>query len=209
MGIPPMGASKYLLMALLMISILPTSAQAERVKYKEFGSVTDESVEAYYNILKKLHRKSYEDYKAFTYDHTDEHAQITVNMIHHPPNGKDQKKTVVMNKEKLMASLPETYKFSLGAKVQHKLLDIEVAGDGKSATIKNIVFISTVIDMPSSKGATKVDVRTQSNCTNHLIGDPLVGVKVDKSVCTTESFFFPRTPAPIVLPSPKPSEDKP
>ena len=174
--------------------------------------MTDEAVDDYYVQLKKLHRKSYESYKAFTYDHTDEHAEFTVHMIHHLPNGEDRKQTVVMNKQKLMESLPDSYKFSQGAKVQHKLIDTEVAADGTYAILRNMTFITTVVGLPTAKGSVKVDVSTQIKCEDHLISDPIVAVKVDKSECTSESFFFlpeaKKSPANPPPSSPKSSEDK-
>lgn len=204
--------SLFLLMLLAGAAPLTSTAHSEPAaapaveKIREFGNLTDENVRSFYDQSKQVHTKSYHDYAAFMSAHTTETATITLNMTNHLPGGKEQKQTLIMDKDKFVASLPENYRFSQGAKVEHKITNIDIAPDAKTAIIKDVTFISNSIMAPTARGEVKLDVQTQSSCEDQVVDTPGEVIKIQKSTCTSESFFFFPKPA-ISSPKPPPSDE--
>ncbi len=169
-------------------------------KIKEFGDLTEEDVRNFYDESKKIHKRPYPEYAAFMNLHTTEDALFTLNMLNHRPGVKEPKKqTLIMNKDQFISSLPETYNFIQGSVVKHKVDDIDVNPDGKSARVTDTTYTSNTVELPDAGGKMrKIDVQTQSKCEDLVTSTGKV-VKIQKSVCKSENFFFFAKPNNMVI----------
>jgi hypothetical protein len=156
--------------------------------------LTEESVRNFYDVSKKMHLKPYAEYASFMSTHTTGDAKITLNMTNHLPGGKEQKQTLIMDKDQFMAGLPEGYNASQGATINHKIMDVKIAEDGKTGTVKDISFISNRVRIQSANKWIEIDVQTQSTCDDNVVVTQGSMIQLQISTCTAESYFFPVKP---------------
>jgi hypothetical protein len=195
---------KFFLPVLLLAGLYPLQTYAADTPGTPLGGeiitedkLTEESVRNFYDVSKKMHLRSYAEYASFMSAHTAEDAKVTLNMTNHLPGGQDQKQTLIMDKDQFMAGLPESYNASQGATIKHKIMDIRIAEDGKTGTVKDISFISNTMRVQAGGKWTEIEVQTQSTCDDNVVVTRGSMVQLHVSNCTAESYFFPKNSRPL------------
>lgn len=153
---------------------------------------TDAALRQFYNDSKQAHLKSFEEYKSFMSTHAREDVQFALTMVNHLPNQPDQKQTLVMDKKKFEESLEENYAMSQGADIKHKIIDVYIGADGKSATVRDMTTMSKVVDMPRDGKVFKIEVQSQSTCDDVLTLGDKGQPQIHQSTCTAENYFYPQ-----------------
>lgn len=154
--------------------------------------LTDEKIRKFYALGKELHLKPYPDYEAFMKAHTRDDVQFTMNVTTRVPGKPDYKQTVVLDKDKFFASLPENYKISQGAKFTHEIGSIYIGEDGKTAHVKDLTTMSNTINVPQGRQAVPVDIQSQTTCEDIVKLGPGGIVQMQQSRCESENYFFPK-----------------
>ena len=81
--------------------------------------------------------------------------------------------------------------FFVSFDTNHKIMDVKIAEDGKSGTVKDISFISNRVKMQAADKWIEIDVQTQSTCDDNVVVTQGSMVQLQISTCTAESYFFP------------------
>ena len=154
--------------------------------------LTDAALRNFYDQSKAIHLKSFEEYKAFMTAHVRDDVQFALTMVNHIPNQPDQKQTLIMDKKKFEESLDENYAMSQGADIKHKVVDIYIGEDGKSANIRDMTTMSKVVDMTRDGKTHKIEVQSQSTCDDIVTLGASGLPQIHQSTCNAENYFYPK-----------------
>lgn len=154
----------------------------------ESNRLTEDALKSFYDTSKRIHLKPYNEYLAFLNRYTSSDVQIISNVTSNMPGMPTKKQTITMDKAKFIDSLPESYKFSQGASLNHKLVSVKIAEDGQTAAAQDVTMISTVMPIPGSEKTLQVE--SQSTCDDNFKVATGSQPQMTKSVCKTDVYFF-------------------
>lgn len=155
----------------------------------ESQKTTAAALRKLYQESRNMHLKSLEEYKAFMMAHVHDDVQFAMTMVNHIKGKPDQTQTLVLDKKKFEDSLDENYAMSQGADIKHKIDDVYVGADGKTARVTDITVLKKIVDMEKQGRIFKVEIQSQSTCDDILeIGDDGIP-KIKQSTCNAENYF--------------------
>lgn len=154
--------------------------------------LTEAALRNFYDLSKTAHLKSFDEYQSFMTVHVRDDVQFALTMVNHLPNQPDQKQTLIMDKKKFEESLKENYAMSQGADIKHKVVDVYIGADGKTANVRDMTTMSKVVDMPRDGKVYKIEVQSQSTCDDILTLGPAGQPQIHQSTCNAENYFYPQ-----------------
>ena len=162
------------------IIAIPSCAQAQ-----SSGPLTEENIRAYYAEAPAIFNKSYEEFYKEYGRRVGDNLQIIQNITIIKPDKTLSRSKQVMNKTQMLEAAQQAYDAAGGATLSNGVDAIEIAGDGKSATVKTTSVIDNMAVPGPSLNQSYV-ANSLETCIDTVNFSNTFGIQTSKSDFTSE-----------------------